>query len=100
MSTEWTFEFDLQYSDHIKTDYSVLVECEMSIISRSGDFEVTHTVINQNDDSEIDFMSLNIWDRALISDKTHTPPQSAIDSAFDDYRESFLPQYDKYADNF
>lgn len=97
---EFKFGYDLQYSDHIKTEFEVMVECELTILNRAGDFEVTHTVINQNDDSEIEFLNLNIWDRALISDKAHTPPQRAIDEAFDNYRESLEPQYDKYADNF
>jgi len=98
MPTEFKFGFDLQYSDHIKTEFEVIVECELRYINKE-EYEVEFTVIKKEDDSEIKFDSLEIRDRAVISHRAWDPPADKLSDAYHDYCER-QPQYDKYADNF
>lgn len=69
MSTKYSFGFDLQYSEVVKTDFEVLVECRLVT---KADPELSLKIINQNDDSEINLQALDLRDRAMIWDKAWT----------------------------
>lgn len=66
MSTKYSFGFDLQHSQ-IKTDFEVIVECRLQ-----NPESLSLTIINQNDDSEINIKALDLRDSALIWDKAWT----------------------------
>lgn len=95
MAAEFKFEYSPRYPIPVKTDQDLLVRCELEILSKE-EHSVTFTIHRQEDDSEIDPKSLELGDRALISDRAWTPPQKAIDEAWDHYEESFQPKYNKY----
>ncbi len=94
MSADWTFEFDPQKTE-IKTKLSLKIECEIKFFNRE-EYDITFAVVNQDTDAEIPFLSLDLWDRALISDRAWNPPLRKVIEAQQEYEESRQPQYDKY----
>ena len=94
-SVNYSFGFDPQHSS-IKTNFELKIECDIRFTS-DDDFGVTFVIVNQDDDSEIDFHTLDLRDRALLSDKAWNPPSRVLDEAYQDYVESKQPQFDKYA---
>lgn len=88
------FEYDHKYSN-IKSEFALRVECEI-FHKNKEEYSVEFHVINQDDDSEIEFMTLDLRDRAMISDQVWTPPDSAVSESYHDYIDSLQPQYDKY----
>lgn len=97
-SVNYSFGFDPQHSN-IDTKFELKIECDIRFTSRE-DFGVTFVIVNQDDDSEIDFHTLDIRDRALIADKAWGPPSRILEEAYQDFLASKNKHYDKYANNF
>lgn len=82
MTQNYSFEFDPKYSDHIKTKFSLRIECEISK-DENQEIDSKFKVINQDDNSEIDIKTLDLRDRAEIGHRAHSPPQRIIDAIYE-----------------
>ena len=77
----FTFDYDPKYSE-LGFVNSLLVVCEIEFTSKE-EYEVTYEVFGDDESKPLDLKTLDLRDRALISDRAWTPPDSAISKSYE-----------------
>ena len=90
----FTFDYDPKYSE-LGFVNSLLVVCEIEFKTKE-EYEVTYEVFGDDESKPLDLKTLDIRDRAMISDRAWTPPSSTLGSAASDQIEGRAQHYDKY----